>query len=143
LKARKLRPAKEKQVLGKLAKSPLQIVAVIVDPYILNHPPLDPEDIYRWAVSRAVYHIVERYPCVEIVLDRRYTAEPLRYKLEKNIRQAIAAIPDQVVLIRHEDSSRRKELQAVDFLAWAYFQKVEKNDPQYYDLIASLVVKEE
>ena len=143
LKARKLEPAKVKQVLGKLAQSPIQIVAVIVDPFILHHPPQDPEDIYRWAVSRAVYHMVERHPGVEIVLDRRYTKELLRFELEKTIRKAIIGIQDQVVLIRHDDSSRRKELQAVDFLAWAFFQKYEKNDCQYYDLIAPLVVKEE
>jgi hypothetical protein len=143
LKARKLEPLKVKKVLGRLAQSPIQIVAVIVDPYILNHPPQDPEDIYRWAVARAVYLIVERYPSVEIVLDRRYTKEELRFELEKAIRQAIIDIPEQYVLIRHDDSSQRKELQAVDFLAWAFFQKYEKNDPQYYDLIAPLVIKEE
>lgn len=123
--------------------SHILVVAVIVDPFILNHPPQDPEDIYRWAVSRAVYHIVGQYPGVEIVLDRRYTKEALRFELEKAIRQAIIDIPEQYVLIRHDDSSRRKELQAVDFLAWAFFQKYEKNDPQYYDLIAPLVIKEE
>lgn len=47
LNARKLEPAKVKKVLGKLAQSLIQIVAVIVDPFILNHPPQDPEDIYR------------------------------------------------------------------------------------------------
>jgi len=143
LKARKLEPAQIKKVLGKLAQSPIQIVAVIVDPFILNHPPQDPEDIYRWAVSRAVHHLVELYPSIEIVLDRRYTKETLRFELEKAIRQAIIGIPEQYVLIRHDDSSQRKELQAVDFLAWAFFQKCERNDYQYYELIAPLVIKEE
>jgi len=143
LKARKLAAAQVKQVLGILAQSPIQIVAVIVDPFILDHPPKDPEDIYRWAVSRAVYHVVERYPMVEIVMDRRYTKESLRFELEKAIRQAITSIPEQYVLIRQDDSSQRKELQAVDFLAWAFFQKYEKNDAQYYNLIAPLVIEEE
>jgi len=143
LKARKLEPAVVKKVLGKLAKKAIQIVATIVDPYVLAHPPEDPEDIYRWAVSRAIYHLVERYPNVEIVLDRRYTKELLRYELEKAIRQAIISIPEQYVLIRHDDSSRRKELQAVDCVAWAFFQKYERGDCQYYDLIAPLIVKEE
>lgn len=143
IKARKLATAVIKKVLGKLAKTAIQIVAVIVDPYVLDHPSEDPEDIYRWAVSRAVYHLVERYPNVEIVLDRRYTKELLRYELEKAIRQAITDIPEQYVLIRHEDSSRRRELQAVDCVAWAFFQKYEKGDCQYYDLIAPLILKEE
>ena len=143
LKPRKLKPAKVKKILEKLAQMPVQIVAVIVDPYVLNHPPVDPEDIYRWAVSRAIYHLVERYPGVEITLDRRYTKESLRYELEKAIRIAITGIPDQYVLIRHDSSSQRRELQAVDFVAWAFFQKYEKNDCQYYDLIEPLVIKEE
>jgi hypothetical protein len=143
LKARKLEPTSVKEVLGKLAQSPIQIMAVIVDPFILNHPPQDPEDIYRWAVSRAVYSMVERYPRIEIVLDRRYTKESLRFELEKAIRRAITGISEQYVLIRQDDSSQREELQAVDFLAWAFFQKYEKNDSQYYDLIAPLVIKED
>jgi Protein of unknown function (DUF3800) len=143
LKARKLKPATIKKVLGQLAQSPIQIVAVIVDPTILSHPSQDSEEIYRWAVSCAVFYMVERYPSLDIVLDRRYTKEPLRFELEKAIRKAIIGIPDQYVLIRQEDSSQQKELQAVDFLAWAFFQKYEKNDPQFYDLIAPLVIKEE
>jgi hypothetical protein len=143
LKARKLKPTTIKKVLGRLAQSPIQIVAVIVDPTILSHPPQDSEEIYRWAVSCAVFYMVERYPSLDIVLDRRYTKEPLRFELEKAIRKAIIGIPGQYVLIRQEDSSQQKELQAVDFLAWAFFQKYEKNDPQFYDLIASLVIKEE
>ena len=143
LKARKMEPAKIEKVLTGLAQAPIQIVAVIVDPYILAHPPQDPEDIYRWAVSLAVSHVVERYASVEIVLDRRYTKEALRFELEKAIRQALIGFPEQYVLIRQDDSSQRKELQAVDFVAWAFFQKYEKNEARYHDLIARLVIKEE
>jgi hypothetical protein len=134
---------KTREILGKLAQLPVRIIAVIIDPYVLHHPPEDPEEIYRWAVSRAVFHLVERCPNVEIVLDRRYTKEPLRYELEKEIRRAITGIPRQVVLIRHGDSSQWRELQAIDFVAWAIFQKYEKHDCQFYDLIAPLVLKEE
>jgi hypothetical protein len=143
LKARKMKPAMIKKMLACIAQSHVQIVTVIVDPYILHHLPDDEEDVYRWAVARTVFHVVEKHKGVEIHLDRRYTKEALRYKLEKQIRYSIRNISGQYVLVRQEDSNRCLGLQAVDVIAWSIFQKYEKNDCQYYDLIAPLIVKEE
>ena len=64
----------------------------------------------------------------------------MRYQLEKAIRQEIAGLPQEYVLIRQEDSLLFKELQAVDFIAWAFFQKFERADDHFYELIAPRVV---
>ena len=101
------------------------------------------EEVYRQAMARAVYRMVERFPAIGICLDRRYTNENLRYLLEKRIREDIQDLPQKMVLIRQENSSARKELQAVDAVAWAFFQKYERSDTRFYDLIASKVIMEE
>lgn len=131
------------QILTALSAEPIEIFAVVVNPQIIGCPPKDPEDIYRWAVTRTVAMLVERHPRLEIVLDRRYTKENLRYRLEKAIRSGISGLPQHYVLVRQEDSTLSKELQAVDFIAWSFLQKYERSDSRFYDLIAPRIVLEE
>jgi hypothetical protein len=46
-------------------------------------------------------------------------------------------------LISQEDYVRRKELQAADYVAWAFFQKYERGDSRFYRIIAAKIVTEE
>jgi hypothetical protein len=101
------------------------------------------EVIYRQAVAKTVYKLVECYPRVNICLDRRYTNERHRFELESQIRESIQNLPQKVVLIRQENSTNRKELQAVDAIAWALFQKYERDNASFYDIISSRMVAEE
>ena len=105
--------------------------------------PKDSEDLYRQAAGRTVRLCVERWQQLEIVLDKRYTQEHLRRKLEWQIRQEIADIPGQTVLIRQADSQTVKALQAVDFVAWAAGQKYVRGDESYFELIRNKVLVEE
>lgn len=129
-----------KTVLTFLAREPIEVFAIVVDRRLLENPSKDPEEIYRQAVARLVKTIVAHAPAVEIVLDRRYTKEHLRYLLEKSIRKEISGLRQQYVLIRQEDSTLFKELQAVDFIAWAFFQKFERGQADFYEYIAPRVV---
>ena len=49
----------------------------------------------------------------------------------------------EVVIIRQEDSIACKELQATDYIAWAFFQKYERGDSRFYEIVADKVVVEE
>jgi len=143
LKAKKTQDTVTENLLTALALEPIEIFSVIVDRRIMRHPPKDTEDIYRWAVARLVKKLVTRYPRIEIVLDRRYTKEHLRYLLERTIREGISDLPQRYVMIRQEDSMLSKELQAVDFIAWALFQKYERGNNKFYERIAPRIVEEE
>jgi hypothetical protein len=46
-------------------------------------------------------------------------------------------------MIQQENSISRKELQAVDAVAWAFFQKYERDNACFYDLISSKIIAEE
>ncbi len=130
-------------ILEAIAEQDVTIIAVVVDKRAMVKPPKDPEDLYRQACARAIRLCVERWPRLEAILDKRYTHEYLRQKLERHIREEIADIPDQVVIIRQEESERVKALQAVDYLAWAVGQKYMREDCSFYDLIKDKIVKEE
>ena len=62
--------------------------------------------------------------------------------LEKEIRERISDFHHQVVIIHQEDSIARKELQAADFISWAFFQKYERGDCQFYEIISGNVIIE-
>ncbi|NWG07452.1 MAG: DUF3800 domain-containing protein [Chloroflexi bacterium] len=130
------------RLLQALAKEDLTVMAVVLDQHTIRREPKYVEEIYRRVTARAVRHLVQQSPRVEICLDKRYTNERQRHLLEKAIREEIADLP-QVVLISQENSSSRKELQAADAVAWAFFQKYERDDSRFYDIIASKVVIED
>ncbi len=131
------------RLLCSIVEEDVAIVAVIVDKQAILRPPKDPEDIYREAVTRAVAHCVQRWPRVDLFLDKRYTKRSLRHELERVIREGIAGLPQEVVLIRQEDSHNRRGLQAVDHVAWAIYQKYEVGNDRFYAIIKDKIVVEE
>jgi len=143
MKASTSEPKIVERLLKAIAQENVEIVAVIVDKQSILRPPGDPEDIYRMAVTRVIRHCVERWPRVTFHLDKRYTKKALRYRLEEAIREGLVGVPQEVVLIRQEDSLVRKELQAGDHVAWAFFQKYEKDNGRFYKIIEDKVLVEE
>jgi hypothetical protein len=131
------------RLLCSIVEEDVEIVAIIVDKRAILRPPKDTEGIYREAVTRAVAHCVQRWPRIELFLDKRYTKISLRYMLEQVIREGIAGLPQEVVLIRQEDSRNNRGLQAVDHVAWAIYQKYEVGNDRFYAIIKDKITVEE
>jgi len=131
------------RLLREIVKENIAILATVIDQHAIFRPPRDKEDIYRFAVASTVRRLAERFSRMEICLDKRYTQARLRYHLEKSIRAGIEDLPHQMVLIRQENSSSRKGLQAADAIAWAFFQKYERGDLRFYDAISSKIIDEQ
>lgn len=143
LKASQVKNEVTTRLLQALATEKIEIVAVIVDKQAILRPPDEPEDIYREAVTRGIRYCVERHSHIEFHLDKRYTQAGLRQRLERSIREKIAHIPEQVVLLYQDDSRQERGLQAVDHIAWSLYQKYEQRDERYYQVIEEKVVYEE
>ncbi|MBM3129172.1 MAG: DUF3800 domain-containing protein [Chloroflexi bacterium] len=105
-------------VLESIAQEEVSIVVVALDKRGIVKPPKEPESLYRRAVARCVRECVERWRHLEVILDKRYTHQYLRQKLEWHIRESITDVPNQTVVIRQEDSRAVKQLQSADFVAW-------------------------
>ena len=129
--------------LKEIVKQDVSILATIVDQNNIKTPPKEMEEIYRKTVARTIYRLVERWPRINICLDQRYTNKRQRFDLEERIRETIQDLPQKIVLIRQENSVNRKELQAVDAVCWAFFQKYERGGHRFYDIIAPKVILEE
>lgn len=131
------------RLLEALIDEDVEILTTVVDKRIIRRPPVDPENIYRELVTRAIRHCLERHPEIELWLDKRYTKPALRWLLEKTVREQVVDIPQQVLLIHQEDSQQHRGLQAVDHVAWALYQKYERNDDRLYQVIKEKIVSEE
>ncbi len=131
------------RLLETLVRHDVSIVAVIVDQKAIVREPEDVEEIYRRAVSRAVRQMAGHFPRLDVCLDKRYTHEPLRYTLETRIREELVELAPQMIILRHESSQAHKELQAVDAVAWAFFQKYERGDARFYEILAPKILVEE
>ena len=129
-------------LLRAIAAAPIEIVAVILDKAAILRPPADPRAIYRFVVAEAVRRAAQHQPQLDLCLDKRYTSLRLRQLLEQAIRDNLAGLATNV-MIRHEDSIAEKGLQAVDFVAWAVFQKYAHDRREFYDIIAPRIVVEE
>jgi len=66
LKAKKESKFLIESLLTAFAKEPIEVFSVIMDRQIIEHPPKDPEDIYRWAMARLVKKLVKRHPRTSI-----------------------------------------------------------------------------
>jgi len=131
------------RLLGDLMKEDIQILVVAINQKDIIRSPLDEEEIYRKVVSRAAQHLVRRWPRIQICLDKRYTNDQLRFELEMRIREEIVDLPQKVVLIRQLNSQSERGLQAADFIAWAFFQKYERGDGRFVDVLAPKVILDE
>jgi len=141
LKASHSRPIIIKRLLRTLARSPNEIVTIIVDKK--NTLVDQAEIVYQNAIGYAVQHCVRKYPQMHIYLDKRYTNRRQTTALENAIRQQISNVPDQVVIIDQGDSTAHTGLQAVDFAAWAFREKYEHGETWAVEIISHLVIVEE
>jgi hypothetical protein len=130
------------RLLKGIAAEDVVIIATLVDQRAIRVAPQDAEAIYRYAVTRTVRTLAKRFPRLELSIDKRYTNSHLRDLLERAIRDELENLPRQNVIIRQENSVSRKELQAADAVVWAIFQKYERGDSRFYDIIESKIAEE-
>lgn len=130
------------RLLSEISEKRITIVATIVDQRAIRIPPRDMEDVYRQAVAATIRSLAEGFPHLELTIDKRYTNAHLRRLLEKAIRDEVENLPHQNIIIQQENSVLNKGLQAVDAIAWALFEKYERGNLRFYDVIAPRIANE-
>ena len=101
------------------------------------------EDLYRRAVSQILVAVAQRWPYLSFYLNKRYTTRGLFDKLERGLRDQLATVANQSVLIRQLDSQQSLGIQAADFVAGAFRGKYEYADQRLWKLICDRIVVEE
>lgn len=143
IKAADFQESAIERFLKELVRPDVFFVSTIVNQHEIKIPPKEIEELYRKTVARTVFRLVERWPCINIFLDQRYTNKRQRFTLEERIRETIQDLSHESVLIHQENSVSRKELQAAGVVSWAFFQKYERGIDRFYNIIKPIVIKEE
>lgn len=141
LKAARSHPRVIRRLLTGLAAIECELYVIVVDKQGITLS--QSEAVYRATVANVVRHCVERHPQINLNLDKRYTKQAQQMQLEQTIREAIAHVSEQVVLIDQRDSWAVPGLQAADFVAWAFAQKYALNDDWAAQIIAQKAIVEE
>ena len=131
------------RLLASIAAEEIEIIATVLDKRAILRLPAQAESFYREILKRTVRACVLRHPQLHLWLDKRYTNRAARDVLEEQLREAIADVSGQVLLLHQEDSRRQRGLQAVDYICWAFYRKYEHNDPSLSLLLQCRLVSED
>ena len=138
LKAADSDPRLVRKLLAHAVGMGFDAVGVVLDKRQIPEPE-DPEELYREACAVAARQVLQQWGSVSVILDRRYTKRQLREKLEQALEAGVEDLGLTMVL-RHEDSTRERALQVADAVAWALFQKYERQDATFWEIIRANVV---
>jgi len=128
-----------------IADLDIEIVAIVLDKHLVPTCP-NPEDWYRQVCAKAVRHCVERHTWLKLTLDRRYTNENLREKLEQSILAGAVTsegIGVRMIQIEHSDSAQDKGVQVADAIVWSLGQKYERGNDELYRIIEDKIIVEQ
>jgi len=126
--------------LMRLAELDIQIYAVILDKHSAKRSE-DAENAYRLVYAEAIKQVLADHPRCSVVMDQRYTKPSLREKLAQAILIGVNS-PDVAMSLAFADSQQESALQAADAVIWSVFQKYERGDRTFHDLIATRIEKE-
>ena len=143
LKAVSATPTQTARLLRDIAREDIAIVAVVVDKRAVRQKPDDPEDWYREAVSLAALHCAKRWSDLWLILDKRYTKETLRDRLDQAVRERLGDLACNVLSITQRDSTTVLGLQVADYVARAIRLKHAQGEEAYYDLVKDRIIIEE
>lgn len=131
------------RLLRDIAREDIAIIAVVVDKRAVRQKPDDPEDWYREAMSLAALHCALRWSDLRLLLDKRYTKQALRDRLDQAVRERLGDLACNVLSITQRDSTTVLGLQVADYVAWAIRRKHAQGEEAYYDLVKDRIIIEE
>lgn len=116
------------------------IIILLVKKEKLLHHQVSAHEFYCETLAYLISEIVQKgtFLDLEIVLDKKETSKTLNQKLLNLLRSNLS----NTVTIILENSHHEKGLQAVDFIAWAIFQKYQRKNDTFYNLIKKQILKE-
>lgn len=142
LKASKSNPQDVQQLLQDLTRQDVEIIILVGDKSHLRRKNVnyDSDELYLQLTTAAVRECLKRYPRLEICLHRKYTNARKRAWLERGIREGVADIPHEVLIIYQKEATVATALVAADFVAWGAYQGWQWGDDQYIQTIIPKII---
>ncbi len=132
-------PRLTQKLLTRAAEIGFEGVAMVINKGFFPRPQ-DSEDLYRYACVRAVREALERFGPLTVTLDKRDKTEERRRRLNQAINASVEDL-DTPLNLQHVESHRERVLQVADAVAWALFQKHERGDETFWQIIRGNVAE--
>lgn len=86
--------------------------------------------------------IIKPTESIHLYIDRKDTKKHLRENFIRYLTDSMKKRRDGTFNVELHTSYENKSLQAVDFISWAIFQKYERGDYEFYEIIKSKIIDE-
>ncbi len=130
-----------KAVLKELAKKDVEIIIGVWDKR-KRRVGMDKNELYRELVAQTVKITLEFYPKLDLVMHKRYTDPRFQKQLHTSIVKKVKNINSVFIAISQQDTNQRKELELADAVAYAVFQRYNRKNTEFYEIIEKKIKKE-
>lgn len=130
-----------KSVLKELAKRDIGVIVGVWDKR-RKRPRADKNELYRKLVTQTVKIVFALYPKLDLVIHKRYTDPKLQRQLHDAIVKEVKNIDSGFMAISQQDEKQRKELELADAVAYAVFQKYNRKNTEFYEIIEKRIKEE-
>ena len=130
-----------KLVLRELAKRDIEIIVGVWDKRRKGIR-RDKNELYGNLVAQTVKTVLKFYPKFDLVIHKRYTDPRFQRRLHDAIVKKVKNMDSVFVAISQQDEKQRKELELADAVAYAIFQKYNRKNAEFYEIIKKKIKKE-
>lgn len=144
----KEKPVTRKRLLNQLSKCHLAIMTVVLDKSrVFTNLQDEKHVLYNYVTNILIDRIMTRKllpagKSVTIIAAKRETNKFLNENFKAYLETQAKKNHKVEITVDIKTPAEEMGLQAVDFVSWSMFQKYEKQDPIYYNLIKALVKEE-
>lgn len=128
-------------VLRELAKRDVGIIVGVWDKR-RERTRMDKNEFYGNLVAQTVKMTLKLYPKLDLVIHKRYTDPKLQRQLHDAIVKEVKNIDSGFIVISQQDEKQRRELELADAVAYAIFQKYNRGNVEFYEIIKEKIKKE-
>jgi len=130
-----------KNVLRELAQREVEIIVGVWDKR-RKRTRMGKNELYGDLVAQTVKMALKLYPKLDLVLHKRYTDPEFQRRLHDAIVNKVKNMDSVFVAISQQDEKQRRELELVDAVAYAIFQKYNRKNSEFYEIIKERIKKE-
>lgn len=130
-----------KNVLKELTRRDIEIIVGVWDKR-RKGTKMDKNELYGNLIAQTVKMTLKLYPKLDLTIHKRYTNPKFQRQLHDAIVRKAKNIDSVLVAISQQDEKQRKELELADAVAYAIFQKYNRKNTGFYEIIKERIKKE-
>jgi len=144
----KEKPATRKRLLKRICEKDCQIMTVYLDKKKVYTKLKDEKQVlYNYVTNILLDRVISKKLIrtkgkIELIASRRETNRFFNENFKNYLNKKVKKDHKIDIKIEIRTPSEEKSLQAVDFISWAIFRKLEYRDSEYYKIIKNIIFEE-